>query len=493
MQQQQLDWHKHYRFADSVVAPSRPFYGSHLPMGSAAAVIVAPAPAHIGTSTVLYFTGELPTEPVQGLRITFAVNVREEVELEAFLYESGDRLGLFDVRYAYAKQMFEIPVTLDGGERIFREGVGLRMIKGTEDAWLLCGEGEDCAVFSPHLLLAPAHAAADRLALFSYHLQSQACYHRSGWMEGCVLDGLYDMYRFTKDTHYLLAVEQHLKLFVDDNKEIEEPTGPRVKNGKIVADVIEQTLPYAVLAKIQPDHPVIDSLIAYWLDYQRADGSIYDRETDTITGEGVYTVGYPIAAIAAARGRDDLAELALMQLWSRKERLVTERGIYLRADAENHCSYLNWARALAWYLLGAARTLIELKAWNDNKPSTLYKQATAEFARAAGFAASFQQADGLWTVFADDSSTGTEAGGAAGIAAAMVLGAREGLLEDSYLIHGERAWIALQEYLTIDGFITGVSQTNQGGEELQRSGYRVMFQMGMGLLAQLGAALHKPL
>lgn len=30
-------------------------------------------------------------------------------------------------------------------------------------------------------------------------------------------------------------------------------------------------------------------------------------------------------------------------------------------------------------------------------------------------------------------------------------------------------------------------------KELQRSGYRVVFQMGMGLLAQLGAALNKPL
>ncbi|WP_165452360.1 hypothetical protein [Paenibacillus thalictri] len=43
----------------------------------------------------------------------------------------------------------------------------------------------------------------------------------------------------------------------------------------------------------------------------------------------------------------------------------------------------------------------------------------------------------------------------------------------------------------MDGLLGGVSQTNQSGEEIQRSGYRVLFQMGMGLMAQLGAALGK--
>jgi hypothetical protein len=32
--------------------------------------------------------------------------------------------------------------------------------------------------------------------------------------------------------------------------------------------------------------------------------------------------------------------------------------------------------------------------------------------------------------------------------------------------------------------LRGVSQSNRGGEQLQRSDYRVIFPMGMGLLAQ---------
>jgi hypothetical protein len=40
-----------------------------------------------------------------------------------------------------------------------------------------------------------------------------------------------------------------------------------------------------------------------------------------------------------------------------------------------------------------------------------------------------------------------------------------------------------------DGFLGGVAQANKGGERLQRGDYRVIYQMGMGLMAQLIAAL----
>ena len=45
--------------------------------------------------------------------------------------------------------------------------------------------------------------------------------------------------------------------------------------------------------------------------------------------------------------------------------------------------------------------------------------------------------------------------------------------------------------LTPDGLLTGVAQSNRGGEKLQRGSYRVLSQMGMGLMAQLDAAVHR--
>ena len=55
-----------------------------------------------------------------------------------------------------------------------------------------------------------------------------------------------------------------------------------------------------------------------------------------------------------------------------------------------------------------------------------------------------------------------------------------------------RAIQGLERYLSPDGFLHGVTQSNKGGEELQRSGYRVFMQMGLGLAVQL-AALHRAL
>jgi hypothetical protein len=48
---------------------------------------------------------------------------------------------------------------------------------------------------------------------------------------------------------------------------------------------------------------------------------------------------------------------------------------------------------------------------------------------------------------------------------------------------------ALKGSLTADGFLAGVSPSNKGGAAIQRSDYRVIYQMGMGLMAQLLAAL----
>jgi hypothetical protein len=47
----------------------------------------------------------------------------------------------------------------------------------------------------------------------------------------------------------------------------------------------------------------------------------------------------------------------------------------------------------------------------------------------------------------------------------------------------------LTRHLTADGLLGGVSQSNKGGEALQRGSYRSIYQMGMGLKAQLIAAL----
>jgi rhamnogalacturonyl hydrolase YesR len=109
----------------------------------------------------------------------------------------------------------------------------------------------------------------------------------------------------------------------------------------------------------------------------------------------------------------------------------------------------------------------------------------------AELAAKYQDYSGLWHCFWDRQESGLETSGSAGVAAAFAIGARIGLLDASFLTRARLTWNALHSYMSPDGLLTGVAQTNQGGEELQMSGYRTIFPMGMGLVAQLGAELNQ--
>lgn len=77
--------------------------------------------------------------------------------------------------------------------------------------------------------------------------------------------------------------------------------------------------------------------------------------------------------------------------------------------------------------------------------------------------------------------------GSAGIAAAIAIGVNSGFLPKNYKKYPTQALRGLLPYLTPDGYLGGVAQDNRGGLELQRGPYRVLAQMGMGLLAQLVA------
>jgi len=161
--------------------------------------------------------------------------------------------------------------------------------------------------------------------------------------------------------------------------------------------------------------------------------------------------------------------------------LVHNNTLYLRYFTEGRYSYPNWARGAAWTLLGFARTISELK---DQIQDELI---LAKFKEAVEIAVSLQREDGLWNCFMHDPASLPDTSGSAGISAAILTAITNGFLDEKYRINAEKCWIALQNYFTPDGFLKGVAQDNRGGMELQQSDYRVIAQMGMGMLAQLYA------
>lgn len=190
-----------------------------------------------------------------------------------------------------------------------------------------------------------------------------------------------------------------------------------------------------------------------------------------------------MAVVARQRRDERLARLAVEQLRLRRDRLIIEQDIYQSISPDGTRTGRNWARGVAWYALGLTRTLAVLGREGG------VEDLRTEARRVAKWAMRHQQPNGLWTCFLDEPETGAETSGSAGIAAALAIGAGSGLLPADARAAAVKAFAALHGHLTPDGFLAGVAQANKGGEALQRGGYRVILQAGMGLMAQLAAAL----
>ncbi len=247
------------------------------------------------------------------------------------------------------------------------------------------------------------------------------------------------------------------------------------KNNKI--DGIESTLPYATIARFYPGHPILKEVEKAWNEYKKENGMVTDGVT--ITAEGCYTVAYPMAVLGKEWNRKDLKLAALEQL-KHREVLIDSRQFYLRYT-EGERTYQNWARGAAWFLIGYARTISELKDELD------CSHAIEVFQKSVENVLAFQRENGLWGCFMHDDNIAIDTSGSAGICAAIATGMKEGFLFGDYSIQIKKCYNSLLTYLTPDGFLKGVAQDNRGGIELQQSDYRVIAQMGMGLMAQLHA------
>jgi len=437
-----------------------------------------PAAEQKKSVTLTFVPDAIPAVPASALRlrITVSVDVREEKLVDVFLNAAGgEKLATFDIRYASMLEPFEVLLTLEQSSKALQSGVTLTMSKGKEPLWLILGSPEPA--LNPHLM---ADSGADPHAEFLKRMNSLASIQQFGWMEGCVLDGLLDLE--AADPAFAHAARRHLDLFSNAAGELryeDHISQPRT-NGFAT---IEGTLPVAALAKVFPDHPALKIAEKFWRSRAGADGLVIDGKT--VTTEGAYTVGYPLAVLARMKKDAELRTLALSQLRARQKYLARDGGVHQRGKTDaGTVGYKDWARGIAWYMLGLERSLHELK---DHAAET--EDLRAEFKRCAEWIVTLQQPDGLWLCFASDPKTTVDTSGSAGIAAALAMGVRDGLLPATFLEHARKADTGIRKYLTPDGFLTGVAQSNKGGEGLQRGEYRVIFQMGMGLYAQLVAAL----
>ena len=413
--------------------------------------------------------------------MTSGADDREEKTVAVSLAGSGIVVGRFDLRFAHALEPFQIHLSAEVWAAAGREGVRLRLEHGDKPWWILApGLTERAAVLSPHLLPEQPITADDRRAAFFDRVASLAVLQPFGWMEGCVLDGLYDLDRATKHPRWAAALEAHLAVFGLTTGQLvyEDPSG-RPADGRIYG--IEGTLPFAVLAKCAPQSPLLDLALEFWRQHLTADAAICDG--DQLTAEGSYTVAYPLAVLAEARRDAELGTLALTQLRLRRQALHQSDGIWLRCSPPDQRTFSWWARGVAWYLLGLVRSLEHL-AWLGEAADL-----QIELRQVADRVSCLQHDDGLWGCFLDDPRSPADPSGSAGIAAALARAANHGWLAPTATVVAQRTWQGLRTHLTADGFLGHAAQSNRGGEALQRSSYRVMSPLAMGLMGQLAAAL----
>lgn len=410
------------------------------------------------------------------LRLTVALEVWHRAELAIGSPTRQEPWVCVVVDHSDVLEVLDIPLP----ETAVDSPIRLRLSSGGEPIWLLADDANMPPEFRPHIISpAPDAAREARISTFIDRMRSLASLQQFGWKEGCVLEGLLDLAERRPDGGFAAAAEAHLGQFFDRNGELryEDPWG-RPADGQVYG--VEGALPFAAIQRLWPAHPSLALLGSYLGSARRSDGAVFDE--GMVSAEGAYTIAYPLAVLATARHDQAAVEDALAQLRIRCRELVDGDTVYLRSYQDGHRTYPNWIRAHTWLLLGLTRTLQLL-------PRGAAPDLAAELVRIAGLVAVHQQPDGLWRCYLDDPATAVETSGSAGIAAALTRGANAGLLSEGSRSVAERAWSGLLGHLTADGMLAGASQANKDGDRLQRADYRILSQMGMGLLAQLAAAL----
>jgi unsaturated rhamnogalacturonyl hydrolase len=411
------------------------------------------------------------------LRITSATDVREELIFEVKTAVSGKKIADWDLRFAALMQPFELPIPKEDLQAVFKEGIILKMIKGTKTFWFFSENNlqkNAPKAYLPHLLLYGKNTKKDA---WKDRLLSLDSLQTFGWQQGIVWDGLLELSKNSSQAKKVLL--QQLDLYFAQNSLVY----CNLNNVKTVEKIhtVESILPFAILAQTNPTHPLLKTAIEFCETHANAVGVIADGTGNNrmVKTEECYTVSYPLAVLAKTLNRPDLANLAIKTLQSRV--LVLEKGnnIYQRGTEQGELFFENWSRGVAWYLLGLAKTLVHLP---ESADKNLLKNS---FQKAVEKVILYQQANGLWFNFFHKPETGLETSGTAGIAAALMFGFQHGLLNENAKNKAIKAQIGLLPYLTPDGYLTGTAQVNKGGDALQKNGFRVISPYTLGFFAHL--------
>lgn len=419
-------------------------------------------------------------------RLTVASDDRTERRIIARLGHSELIIGELDIRFACAFQIFEFQIPDEYAENVIDQGISLVMVKGETPLYVF-NSSVEANLFRPHLMLANCGRLIPPYERFMEAFLSLNSLQPFGWMEGCVMVGLLDLWKQKRNRKAKAILQKHLKMYfpkVNKTDSAKEYVSTLSKGAEGLA-------PFGVLSLSSDDHPEIDEMIKY-CTHAASEHSGMITDGPQLAAEGNYQVAFPLAIVAFRKRNDDLARLAIEQLKVRQQYLCNKEGVWLRYNfSSQKNTYKNWGRGVVWYLLGLGKTLTVFKENNAFNRFTELIPLEKNFIDTLQWVMKFRTKEGLWYNYIDIPSTGIDTSTSAGLGAAMGIAIKYGWLSNMYIKEVKITLNALYSHLTPDGLLKSASQANksQGGEVLQKEGYRVIGQYAMGLMAQLIASL----
>ncbi|MDA3927591.1 MAG: glycoside hydrolase family 88 protein [Prolixibacteraceae bacterium] len=186
------------------------------------------------------------------------------------------------------------------------------------------------------------------------------------------------------------------------------------------------------LANVQWDNPRSDGLsnqTRFWIDDVWMIGSL-QTQAYRITGNPVYI------------------QRAAIEIDAYLARLQKENGLFFHGPGIP----FHWGRGNGWVAAGLAEIISELPEDNPHYESIVsgYRKMMAALVR-------YQSEDGMWRQLIDKPEAWNETSASAMFGYAITLGVKSGLLTDQiYTEAYQKAWLALCDYVSLDGKVTDV-------------------------------------
>lgn len=410
------------------------------------------------------------------LRLFIAMEIRVRHEIDVLLGDTDQQIGSLSVWYANSLQLFECELDTSLQE-LAQQGFTLKVTSDTGPVYAyVLKEHPGSHIYVENPSSKPATATH-----YLSTLPSLWTMQPFGWMEGCLLDGLQALAHARKSSAIRAHIRQRLSLFLPDEQHIRYesyhglPIDNEVKNW-------EAGLPFATIAKEFPNH----ASIRLFTDFceQRIENGI--TTGSNLTAEGCYHLAFPLATIGGYTKKKEWIDIALIELTERIALLQQGDVLYQRAyKKKDHVEFRNWARGYAWYLMGLVRSYRVIHATGSFKGDPRVSLLKDAFEFCANNVLKHQLAEGGWRAYVDLPETGFDASGTSGIASALKYAheMRWNVAFDKSA--RQRVRSRLEQSLTADGFLKDSTQVNRGGDELQKSDYRVIAQYAMGLMAHL--------